>query len=147
MLAKFMQRVLGQPMTQSARRTMYESFISRRTPEETMAFLFEGVQLNTHKSGALLGAQGIFVIVSTYAMDHGWPKSAAMASILLLLTGSLLILTALKSTSNALTADPGEQGWLVLNILVSRSARYNIALYLTFVSIFLLAAGAFATFG
>ena len=143
MPAKFVQRVLGVPLTKNAKRAMHENISSGRSPEQILDFLFEAVQLNTHKAGALLGAQGIFVIVSTYALDHGWPKSAAIAAILLLLAGSLLILTVLKSTSNALMADPEEQGWLVLNLLNTRTVRYNIALYLTFVSIFLLAAGTF----
>ncbi len=147
MLAKFVDTVLGGPMAESARRDLYEGFARTRSHEQILDFLFEGVQLNTHKSGALLGAQGIFVIVSTYAMDHGWPKSAAIAAILLLMAGSLLVLTALRSTSNALTSDPAERSWLVLNLLMSRSIRYNIALYLTFVSIFLLAAGTFALIG
>jgi hypothetical protein len=130
-----------------AKALIYDRISNGRTPAETMDFVMDSVQHNTHKSGALLGAQGIFVVVCTYALDHGWPRPVALAALFLLIAGSLLIISTLKSTGVAFQAEPEVFNMRVIDLLLSRVVRYNIALYMTFGSLILLAAGAVTLIG
>lgn len=141
-MQNFLFNTVRFPFGAAAKEALYETISAGRTSESTFGFVMEGVQHHTHKSGALLGAQGIFVVVSTYAMDHGWPKGAALAAILLLLGGSLLIMTTLISNGAVFSGDPSTYGRKALFVLLGRIVRFNIALYLTFVSVILLAIGA-----
>src|SRR5277367_4682440 len=113
--------------------------VGGRTPEDTFDFLRASASHNTEKSGALLGAQGIFVVVDIFAIDHGWPRAAILASLLLLLAGSLVVMTNLRGTLGAYgRAERIDSAHAIFNMILSRTVRFNIALYLTFVSILLL---------
>ncbi len=138
----FINTVLRLPVGKRYRALLLKNVSEGRTAKETLAFILEVVQHHTHKSGALLGAQGIFVVVGTYALDHGWPKAVALSAILLLLAGSLLIMSTLISTGKTFHVDPALQTRYALDLLAGRILRFNVALYLTFASIILLAAGA-----
>jgi hypothetical protein len=135
--------IFGVPFRAGDIEKVYVTMVGGRTPEDTFDFLRASASHNTEKSGALLGAQGIFVVVDIFAIDHGWPRGAILASLLLLLAGSLVVMTNLRSTLGAY----GRGGQIiaarsVFNMVLSRTVRFNIALYLTFVSILLLAAAA-----
>jgi hypothetical protein len=132
--------IFGVPFRAGDIEKVYVTMVGGRTPEDTFDFLRASASHNTEKSGALLGAQGIFVVVDIFAIDHGWPRGAILASLLLLLAGSLVVMTNLRSTLGAY----GRGGQTnaarnVFNMVLSRTVRFNIALYLTFVSILLLA--------
>ena len=102
----------------------------------------------TQKAGALLAAQAIFIVVVTWGTEHGWPRLMALISVLLLVVAALLVLTLLRSiympsprTDDA-EAYAFEDILSVARVLASRGPRFNIALYMTFLSVILLGLGA-----
>lgn len=101
-----------------------------------------GMQHNTEKAGALLAAQGIFAVACTYGIDHGWPKIVSIPAILLLLFGALLAMSMLRSTAAPFTHGDGEISRRAFDLLVSRMIRFNLALYMTFLSVILLGVAA-----
>lgn len=106
--------------------------------------LRDGVQHNTEKAGALLAAQGIFIVADTFALDHGWPKIPILISLVSLVAGAFLVMSILRSTMRMYrhhieVSDPVRR---IYSLLLSRMIRFNLALYLTFLSILLLAAAA-----
>src|SRR6185437_4215387 len=60
--------------------------------------LRNAVQHNTEKAGALLAAQGIFIVADTFALDHGWPKIQILVSLVSLVVGAFLVMSILRST-------------------------------------------------
>jgi len=123
----------------------------QRSPEDALQFFRDGAQHNTAKSGALLGAQGIFMVVDIFARDHGWPKGLVLAAMLTMLTGSLIVMTNLRGTlaPYMTTSEPGPADAVrrTYVLVLTRSIRFNIALYLTFLSIILLAVSALTLVG
>jgi hypothetical protein len=102
----------------------------------------------TQKAGALLAAQAIFIVVVTWGTEHGWPRVMALISILLLVIAALLVLTLLRSIYMPAprTDDTATYAYedilAVARVLASRGARFNAALYMTFLSVILLGVGA-----
>jgi hypothetical protein len=140
--------ILGVPVSAADRDLVFERMKQGRSPEEALNFFRDGAQHNTHKSGALLGAQGIFAVVDLFALDHGWPRAPVFAAMFAMLLGALLVLTNLRGTlgpymrvPRAEDMDPVRRTFELVRV---RSVRFNIALYLTFLSIVLLAAAAIA---
>ena len=135
-------RIFGVPFAAGDRATVFDQMVGTRTRESAMALFRDGAQHNTAKSGALLGAQGIFVVVDIFAIDHDWPKTIILASMLLLLAASLLVMTNLRGTLRHFRHDGGEahhdEVRSMFELVRRRSARFNLALYLTFLSIVLL---------
>jgi len=102
----------------------------------------------TQKAGALLAAQAIFIVVDTWGTEHGWSKYVVLVSIVLLVLAALIVLTLLRSvympaprTDDAATF-AFEDILAVAKVLTSRALRFNIALYMTFLSVILLGIGA-----
>lgn len=125
-----------------------------RDPSTVRSEVVDYLSHLTQKSGALLAAQAIFIVVETYGIDHGWPKFVVMVSVLALVVAVLIVLTNLRSVyfSPVACDNPTEFEMqsltLATAVLTSRSARFNVALYLTFFSVILLGIGAIdATFG
>ena len=73
-MRKLFWLILGVPLSHEDRDAVYATMVGGRTPEGTFDFLRSSASHNTEKSGALLGAQGIFVVVNIFALDHGWPR-------------------------------------------------------------------------
>lgn len=102
----------------------------------------------TQKAGALLAAQAIFIVVVTWGTEHGWPRVMALISVLLLVVAALLVLTLLRSIYmpspriDDAEAYAFEDSLSVARVLASRGPRFNIALYMTFLSVILLGLGA-----
>jgi hypothetical protein len=145
-MLKILWRIFGIPFGAEDRAAVFAEMSRNRSRESAIEFFRDGASHNTAKSGALLGAQGIFVVVDIFAIDHGWPKGLILASLLLMLAGSLLVMTNLRGTLWPYRAKTGElqpdavQG--VFNLVLRRSLRFNVALYLTFLSIVLMAVAA-----
>src|SRR5262249_4756173 len=102
----------------------------------------------TQKAGALLAAQAIFIVVNTWGIEHGWPRFVMLVSVILLVVSALVVLTLLRSvympapkTDDAATF-AFEDIISIARILTSRAARFNVALYMTFLSVILLGIGA-----
>lgn len=102
--------------------------------------LRNAVQHNTEKAGALLAAQGIFIVADTFALDHGWPKIQILVSLVSLVVGAFLVMSILRSTMRMYRhrVEGAEPVRAIYNLLISRMIRFNSALYLTFLSILLL---------
>lgn len=141
-----LSKLLGIPMTARERDAVFAEIARGRSPENVLAFFRDGAQHNTAKSGALLGAQGIFVVVDIFALDHGWPQSLVLAAALAMLAGALLVMANLRGTlmpylkaasSGAGPAPASERA--TYELVLARSLRFNLALYLTFLSVVLLA--------
>jgi hypothetical protein len=102
----------------------------------------------TQKAGALLAAQAIFLVVDTWGMDHNWPRAAVLVSIASLVVAALIVLTLLRSIYlpsprvEDETVFAFEDIFKTGRVMGSRAARFNVALYLTFLSVFLLGVSA-----
>jgi hypothetical protein len=144
-------RILGVPLSVGDRDAVFARMKQQRSPEEALQFFRDGAQHNTAKSGALLGAQGIFTVVDIFTLDHGWLKGPVLAAMLVMLLGALIVMTNLRGalspymTSSKL--DPRDSVRRTYHLVLTRSVRFNVALYLTFLSIMLLAAAALAFVG
>jgi hypothetical protein len=130
--------IFGVPPSRAAREQAYTSIVGDLDEMRAFERILGGMQHNTEKAGALLAAQGIFAVACTYGIDHGWPKIVAVPAILLLLLGALLAMSMLRSTAAPFTQGGGNIARRAFNLLVSRMIRFNLALYMTFLSILLL---------
>jgi len=120
------------------------NLVGNVAPLEATERLRNAVQHNTEKAGALLAAQGIFTVADTFALDHGWPKIPILVSLVSLVVGAFLVMSILRSTMRMYRrpTEGGEPVRAIYNLLISRMIRFNSALYLTFLSILLLAIAA-----
>lgn len=145
-MLRILEVLLGAALTPEGRDGAFRTMFGNRSPTEAADFLRWGAGHNTEKAGALLGAQAIFVVVDTFALERDWPKTPTLASLFLLLAAALILMTALRSTMAAWRPERGPEGQLrhMFNMIVSRTIRFNVALYMTFLSIVLLAVAAFS---
>ncbi len=148
-MASVLERILGVPFTHARRREEIESHLRFRDASDMRATMSENLSHITQKSGALLAAQAIFIVVDTYGIDHGWPRSAMMISILTQILAALLVMLNLRTFYMAAPRtidDPveleTESVMQIANLAGMRGARFNIALYLTFFSVILMGFGA-----
>ena len=139
-------RILGVPVSVEERDAVFSRMTQQTSMADSLQFFRGGAQHFTAKSGALLSAQGIFVVVDIFALDHGWPKGLVLAAMLMMLLGSLIVMTNLRGTLGPHTSsgnpDLEDVVRRTYELVLVRAVRFNIALYLTFVSIVLLAAAA-----
>jgi hypothetical protein len=119
-----------------------------RDPHGMRMEVNENIAHMTQKAGALLSAQAIFLVVDTWGVEHSWSRIAMLVSVILLVLAALIVLTLLQSVfiPSPKTGDAAsfefEQIVALAAILASRAARFNIALYMTFLSVILLGFGA-----
>jgi hypothetical protein len=145
-----LERFLGVPPSLARQREEVENHLRFRSVADMRATMSENLSHITQKSGALLGAQAIFLVVDTYGMDHGWPHAAVLISLLTLVVAALLIMSNLKSVYMGAAREITDPARLELEAVVQiarlagvRGAVFNVALYLTFLSVILLGFGAF----
>jgi hypothetical protein len=148
-MASLFERLLGVPFTHARRREEIESHLRFRNPPDMRATMSENLSHITQKSGALLAAQAIFIVVDTYGIDHGWPRSATVISILTQILAALLVMLNLRTVyleAPRTIDDPAElekESVVQIATLAGvRGARFNVALYLTFLSVLLMGFGA-----
>ena len=148
-MATLLERLLGVPFTHARRREEIESHLRFRNPSDMRATMSENLSHITQKSGALLAAQAIFIVVDTYGIDHGWPRTAMVVSILTQILAALLVMLNLRTVymePPRTIDDPAElEKEAVVQIAALaglRGARFNLALYLTFLSVILMGFGA-----
>jgi hypothetical protein len=148
-MASVFERLLGVPVTHARRREEIESHLRFRDPSDMRATMSENLSHITQKSGALLAAQAIFIVVDTYGIDHGWPRSAMLVSILTQILAALLVMLNLRTVymeAARTIDDPAELEKeslvQIANLAGMRGARFNVALYLTFLSVLLMGFGA-----
>src|SRR5580658_9712926 len=93
--------VLGAPLSAGSRNRVLQTMIGGRSAQESAEMLRWGAAHNTEKSGALLAALAIFVVVDTFLLEHGWARMPIMISLFLLLAATLVLITNLRSTMRA----------------------------------------------
>ncbi|HXC56743.1 MAG TPA: hypothetical protein VNU97_15705 [Rhizomicrobium sp.] len=138
--SRLVWRVLGVPVTAAEKTALLAVMIGGRSREAALDFMRDGASHNTEKSGALLAAQAIFVVVGTFALDHGWPRYPVVGSMLLLLAGAMTVMANLKGTTGMYSTAQAQSDPVrgVFEMVLRRSMRFNLALYLTYVAIGLL---------
>jgi hypothetical protein len=135
-------------MTAAELRVEIEAALRIRDPQQVRAELSENLSHLTQKAGALLAAQAIFIVVDTWGMEHNWPHGAVLVSIVSLIVAALAVLTLLRSVYLPSPRVEDVETFMLEDIIAtskvlsSRAARFNIALYLTFLSVVLLGFGA-----
>jgi hypothetical protein len=141
--------LMGVPATEAQVRGEVAKFVKTRDVHTMRDVMNDNLAHMTSKSGALLQAQGIFIAVATYLLSQGWPRYLSLISIFLLTIAALALLANLRTVF--IGRDPGieDDELAEVEIVVQTSllaARrgifFNIALYLTFLSILLLGFGA-----
>jgi hypothetical protein len=148
-MRNLIETLLGVPATEARRRAEAEIFVRARDVHSVRSMLNEQIWHITAKSGALLQAQGIFVVVATYALDKGWPAWVALSSMLLLIVAALALMTNLRTVFIGIDPnEPASERAEFENIVRTaaltgrRGVVFNLALYLTFLSVLLLGVGA-----
>jgi hypothetical protein len=146
-MRSLLEIILGVPFTGRRLRAETEIFVRARDVHAVRAMLNEQIWHMTGKSGALLQAQGIFVVVATYALDKGWPAWLALSSMLLLIVAALALMTNLRTVFIGIDAEVGERAEFenavrTAELTAQRAVLFNLALYLTFLSVLLLGIGA-----
>jgi hypothetical protein len=141
--------ILGVPLSKARIRAEAEQFVRSRDVHIMRATMSENLAHLTGKSGALLQAQGIFVVVASYALEQNWPRYLALSSMILLIGSALAVMTNLRTVYIGLDAAMEDSERAEFEIVIQmallaskRGALFNIALYLTFLSIVLLGVGA-----
>jgi hypothetical protein len=135
--------LLGAPLSAQTRNQALQTMIGDRSPHDAADALRWGAAHNTEKSGALHAALAIFVVVDTFLLEHGWARTPTLISLFLLLTAALILMTNLRSTMRAWQQhDLAATQAHIFNMIASRTIRFNIALYSTFLSIIMLALAA-----
>ena len=144
-----LERAIGLPLSRARRRKEIEDHLKYRDARSYRAIVSENVSHLTQKSGALLAAQAIFLVFQSYGIDHGWSRSVVLISMLMLMFAAMLVMSNLRSVWLPSSSSSDGEGAaehiaiLQLSDLTSmRGARFNVALYLTFLSVILMAIAA-----
>jgi len=139
--------VLGVPVSRKRVREESERFIAARGAGPVRATINDNLAHLTGKSGALLQAQGLFIVIATFALEKDWPL--ALPAMLLLIVAALVVMTNLRTVFIGLDPAETDVGRAEAQNVVetaqvasSRGARFNICLYLTFLSVVLIGIGA-----
>ena len=143
--------VFGVPVAERKVRAQVVALVRLRDVHAARAAMNENLEHITSKSGALLQAQGLFVVVAAFFLTRGWPKALALTAIVLLTISALAILTNLRTVLIDVPTPHKSSRDTEIEIVVKtarlgarRAAVFNIALYLTFLSVLLLAIAAFS---
>jgi hypothetical protein len=144
-----LERAIGVPLSRARRWQEIEEHLKFRDASSYRAIVSENVTHITQKSGALLAAQAIFLVFQSYGIDHGWSRNVVLISMLMLLSAAMLVMSNLRSVWLPSSSASDEQraaehvAIMQLSDLTSmRGARFNVALYLTFLSVSLMAIAA-----
>ena len=142
-LHRWVEAALGVPLTRESRDALYTRLTDGLDEHTALSLVLDSVVHSTEKAGALLAAQGMFLVVAIFAIDHGWSRNLCVPANLLLIGAALIVTMNLRSTSPGRDADDLRPfSRQAMEMAYARNIRFNIALYLTFVSICLLGVAA-----
>lgn len=134
--------IFGLPITEREVRSQVKAFVRLRDVHTVRAVMSENLAHITSKSGALLQAQGLFVVVAAFLLTRGWTRALALAAIVLLTVSALAILTNLRTVLINPPAPQKDDRDTEIEIVVQtarlasrRGIVFNLALYLTFLAI------------
>jgi hypothetical protein len=144
-----LERAIGLPLSRARRLQEIEDHLQYRDAQSYRAIVSENVTHLTQKSGALLSAQAIFLVFQSYGIDHGWSRNVVLISMLMLMFAAMLVMSNLRSVwlpSSGKSDGQGVPEHIAIvqlsNLTSMRGARFNVALYLTFFSVTLMAIAA-----
>jgi hypothetical protein len=148
-MRKLVTAILGLPVGEREVRAQVRAFVRLRDVHAVRVVMNENLVHITGKSGALLQAQGLFVVVATFLLHGGWTRTLALTAIVLLTLSALAILTNLRTVliSGPPSHTPSTETEIEIVVRTAmlasrRGAVFNLALYLTFVALILLGAAA-----
>ncbi len=148
-MASLIDRLYFLPFSDAKLRAEIEKTLQFRSADVVRETLSENISHITQKSGALLAAQAIFIVVDTYGIDHSWPRAALVVSVTALVLSALILLLNLRTVY--LDVPEGHEKpedieraslWAQGKLTTLRTARFNLALYLTILSVVLMGFGA-----
>src|SRR5690242_20279824 len=96
-MTTLLEKLFGVPVTDAEQREAIDAHIRLRGVAGLRSALGDNISHVTQKSGALLSAQAIFLVVDTYGADHGWPRTAVVVSIGTMVLAALLVLLNLRT--------------------------------------------------
>jgi len=137
-----LDRFLGVP-TGAAER---EADLAERLadPSQSIALFGSRIEQITNKSAALLQADSIFIAVALYVIQMRRTDAAGEIALILLTASCLLLASNLWSVFPRRVSDgPDHQLRLMYDLRISRGIRFNLALYMFFVGVAVLALSAF----
>ncbi len=137
-----LDRILGVPTTAAAR----EADLAERVadPSQSISLMASRIEQLTNKSAALLQADSIFIAIALYAIQMRTADWAGEAALIVLTVSCLLLASNLWSVFPRRVSDgPDLQLRLMYNLRISRGIRFNLALYLFFAGVAILALSAF----
>ena len=145
-LRRWAEAALGVPLTAAGRDADYSRLTAGLDDHAALQRVSGAVTHITEKAGALLAAQGMFLVVAIFAVDRGWPRGFCVPAVLLLLGAALIVTSTLRSTSAVRDPkDPRPIARKGMDLVHRRIVRFNLGLYLTFASICLLGVSAIGT--
>lgn len=136
-----LERMLGGPITASAREA---DFVERqRDVQESIAVFAGRIEQLTNKSAALLQADSIFIAVSLFVIQVRQSSVTGSIALILLTSSCLLLASNLWSVWPRRVSEGKDlQLRLMFDIRVWRGVRFNLALYLFFGGVAVLALSA-----
>jgi len=136
-----LERMLGGPITASAREA---DFVERQRDVQESIALFAGrIEQLTNKSAALLQADSIFIAVALFVVQVRHSSVTGSIALTLLTSSCLLLASNLWSVWPRRVSEGKDlQLRLMFDIRVWRGVRFNLALYLFFGGVAVLALSA-----
>ena len=148
-MRRLVTAILGLPVGEREVRAQVRAFVRLRDVHAVRVVMNDNLVHITSKSGALLQAQGLFVVVATFLLNNGWTRILALTAIVLLTLSALAILTNLRTVliSGPPSHTPSTETEIEIVVRTAmlasrRGAVFNLALYLTFLALILLGAAA-----
>jgi hypothetical protein len=145
-MSRILDLILGVPVSERRVREEAERFIAVRGVSTVRAIMNDNLQHMTGKSGAPLQAQGLFLVIASFALERGWPL--ALPSLLLLVVSALVVMMNLRTVFIGLKSGDSDAEREAENVVetsmvaAARGARFNLCLYATFLSVVLIGVGA-----
>lgn len=137
-----LDRILGVPTSAAAR----EADLAERLaePSQSIALFASRIEQITNKSAALLQADSIFIAIALYVIQMRSNDVAGDTALIMLTISCLLLASNLWSVFPRPVSDgPDHQLRLMYGLRISRGIRFNLALYLFFAGVAVLALSAF----
>ena len=137
-----LDRILGVPTSAAAR----EADLAERLaePTQSIALFASRIEQITNKSAALLQADSIFIAIALFVIQMRSNDVAGEAALIMLTVSCLLLASNLWSVFPRRVSDGTDlQLRLMYNLRIWRGARFNLALYLFFAGVAVLALSAF----
>lgn len=137
-----LDRLLGVPTSAAAR----EADLAERRidPSQSIALFASRIEQITNKSAALLQADSIFIAIALYALQSRQSTTFGALALIMLTLSCLLLASNLWSVFPRRVSDGQDlQLRLMYDLRIWRGVRFNVALYLFFAGVAVLALSAF----